>query len=230
MLNKTTKILVIDDDAQIRRFLNISLTAHGYGVVEAPSGENGVSRLLAQSPDLVLLDLGLPDMDGQEVITSVRSWSKVPIIVLSARVGEKEKVSALDRGADDYVTKPFGLAELLARVRATLRARVVEENEPSEISSGELSVDLAHRKVRVGGQVIKLTKKEFDILRILARNMGRVVTHNDLMTQIWGPGHVDDIAYLRSYVRMLRKKLDDNPASPRFIENEPGIGYRLITS
>jgi two-component system KDP operon response regulator KdpE len=221
------KVLVVDDEPQIRKFLRISLNAHGYEVIEAVRGEDAQAKCATETPALVILDLGLPDMSGQEVITAIRAWSKVPIIVLSVRSGEAEKVEALDRGADDYVTKPFGIAELIARIRATLRARATEAAQPSEIKAGALTVDLARRRVHVDGREIKLTKKEFEMLRVLAANAGRVVTHQYLLREVWGAAHTEDTHYLRTYIGHLRGKLGDDPAHPRFIENEPGVGYRL---
>jgi two-component system KDP operon response regulator KdpE len=222
------KVLVVDDEAQIRRFLRISLSAHGYDVIEAVRGEDAVAKCATETPALVILDLGLPDISGQEVISQIRGWSKVPIIILSVRADEAEKVEALDRGADDYVTKPFGIAELMARIRATLRARAAEVSQASEIKAGALTVDIARHRVHVNGQEIKLTKKEFDMLRVLAVNWGRVVTHQHLLKEVWGPAHVEDTHYLRTYVGHIRDKLGDDPAHPRFIESEPGVGYRLV--
>lgn len=229
MSDPRARILVIDDEAQIRKFLRISLSAHGYDTLEAVRGADGVEKCAVERPDLVVLDLGLPDMDGQEVITRIREWSDVPIVVLSVRAGEAEKVAALDRGANDYVTKPFGVAELLARVRAALRIRGQgAEKAPPEITSGDLHIDLARRRVRRGGEEIHLTRKEFDILRLLAQNAGRIVTHRQMLGEVWGPAHLDEAHYLRVYVGHLRQKLGDDPAAPRYISNEPGVGYRLL--
>jgi two-component system, OmpR family, KDP operon response regulator KdpE len=222
------RVLVIDDEPQIRRFLRISLQAHGYEVLEAVRGEDGIQQCALTRPDLVILDLGLPDGDGQQVIARLREWSKVPIIVLSVRAGEAEKVAALDRGADDYVTKPFGVAELLARVRAALRSRRPEGEQPAVIRSGDLSIDIARRRVRLTDQEIKLSRKEFALLRLLAQHAGRIVTHQHLLREIWGPAHEHETHYLRIYVGHLRQKLGDDPADPRYISNEPGVGYRLL--
>jgi two-component system KDP operon response regulator KdpE len=222
------RVLVIDDEPQIRKFLRISLQAHGYEVVEAMRGEDGIQQCALTRPDLVILDLGLPDVDGQEVIARLREWSKVPIIVLSVRAGEAEKVAALDRGADDYVTKPFGVAELLARVRAVLRSRRPEGEQPAVIRSGDLSIDVARRRVRLTDQEIKLSRKEFALLRLLAQHAGRIVTHQHLLREIWGPAHEHETHYLRIYIGHLRQKLGDDPADPRYISNEPGVGYRLL--
>ena len=227
--NGTARILVIDDEPQIRKFLRISLNAYGYEVVEAVRGEDGIAKCATASPDLVILDLGLPDLDGQQVITSIREWSKIPIIVLSVRAGEVEKVAALDGGADDYVTKPFGIQELLARVRAALRGRSQDgEPPPAVIEVGDLTIDLPRRHVRVAGAEVKLTRKEFAILRLLAQHAGRIVTHQHLLREVWGPAHQHETHYLRIYIGYLRQKLGDDPADPRYISNEPGVGYRLL--
>ncbi len=175
----------------------------------------------------MILDLGLPDLDGQKVIARIREWSEVPIIVLSVRAKETEKVSALDSGANDYVTKPFNIEELLARIRVALRSRS-EPEEASEFVIGELIVDVPRRKVAVGEKSVKLTRKEFDLLRMLAQNAGRIVTHRQILREVWGPAHEDDVHYLRIYIGHLRQKLGDDPANPKFIESEPGVGYRLI--
>ena len=221
------RILVVDDEPQIRRFLRISLTAEGYEVIEAPRGEDGILKCVKEKPSLVILDLGLPDMDGQKVIARIREGSEVPIIVLSVRSKDQEKVFALDRGANDYVTKPFSIEELLARIRVALRTKP-EQEEASEFVVGELTVDVPRRKVSVSGQEIKLTRKEFDLLRMLAQNAGRIVTHRHILREVWGPAHEDDVHYLRIYIGHLRQKLNDDPANPKFIESEPGVGYRLI--
>jgi two-component system KDP operon response regulator KdpE len=222
------RILVIDDEPQIRKFLRISLNAYGYEVVEAVRGEDAIEKCATASPDLVMLDLGLPDLDGQEVISRIREWSKVPIIVLSVRAGEAEKVRALDHGADDYVTKPFGIHELLARVRATLRSRRQDGEPPVVVKVGELTIDVPRRRVHVAGVEIKLSRKEFAILRLLAQHAGRIVTHQHLLREVWGPAHEHETHYLRIYVGHLRQKLGDDPADPRYISNEPGVGYRLL--
>ena len=223
------RILMIDDEPQIRRFLRISLNAYGYEVIEALRGEDGIGKCATESPDLVILDLGLPDLDGQEVIARIREWSKVPIIVLSVRAAEDEKVAALDRGADDYVTKPLGIHELLARVRATLRARRQDgEPPPAVVKIGDLTIDLPRRRVRLAGAEVKLSRKEFALLRVLAQNAGRIVTHQHLLREVWGPAYEKETHTLRIYIGHLRQKLGDDPADPRYISNEPGVGYRLL--
>jgi two-component system KDP operon response regulator KdpE len=222
------RILVVDDEPQIRKFLRISLKAEGYDVVEAPYGEEGISKCATTQPNLVILDLGLPDLDGQQVIGRIREWSDVPIIVLSVRAKDQEKVQALDNGANDYVTKPFSIEELLARIRVALRLKIEPESEVSEFVIGNLSVDVPRRKVCVAGQDVKLTRKEFELLRMLAQNAGRIVTHRQILREVWGPAHEDDVHYLRIYIGHLRSKLGDDSANPTYIESEPGVGYRLI--
>jgi len=221
------RILVVDDEAQIRKFLRISLSANGYAVVEAARGEDALRKIAEAAPDLVILDLGLPGMGGHEVIRKAREWSRVPILVLSVRAGETDKVEALEDGANDYVTKPFGIAELLARVKVLLRDRSGPAEE-TRFESGGLFVDFAARKVRVDGAEVHLTRKEFDLLRLLVRSPGRVLTHETLLARVWGEGHGGETHYLRVHIGHLRQKLGDDPANPRFIDTEPGVGYRLV--
>jgi len=230
MVDPTAKILVVDDEPQIRKFLRISLNAHGYVVVEAARGEDGITQCATEQPDLVILDLGLPDLDGQQVIARIREWSRVPILVLSVRTDEGEKVRALNNGAYDYVTKPFSIAELIARIRVGLRAQAAEETVPSHIDAGPLVIDLPTRSVMLEGQPVKLSKKEFEILRLLAVNAGRVLTHQYLLREVWGPAQAEENHYLRVYVGHLRQKLGDSPDNPLYIVTEPGVGYRFVGS
>lgn len=222
-----SKILVIDDEPQIRRFLRISLAANGYEVVEAESGGAGMALCAAERPDLVILDLGLPDMDGQEAVSVIRSGGAVPIIVLSVRSQEYDKVEALDRGADDYVVKPFGIGELMARVRVALRQRVADEETVSVVVSGGVVVDLSRRVVTREGEEIHLSRREYELLAVLVRHADHVLTHAEILRTVWGPAHVGDTAYLRVYVKQLRQKLEGDPNQPRMILTEPGVGYRF---
>ena len=225
----SARILLIEDEAPIRRFLKIALGSAGHETLEAGSGREGLEQAVTGNPDLIILDLGLPDMDGKSVVREIRSWSSLPILILSVRDGEAEKIAALDAGADDYVTKPFATGELLARLRVLLRKRGDGEAQPSTVQVGPLSVDLARRLVSVGEVEIKLTRKEFDVLALLARHGGRLVSHRQILTEIRGPAHADDLHYLRIAIGHIRSKLDDDPANPRFIVTEPGVGYRLLS-
>jgi two-component system, OmpR family, KDP operon response regulator KdpE len=220
-------ILIVDDEPPIRRFLRTSLAAQDYRVVEADTGVAALARLAEERPDLIVLDLGLPDIDGIELIRRIRQSVETPIVVLSVRDDEKGKVQALDLGADDYVTKPFGTEELLARVRAALRHRLAEQGERPTFKLKDLEVDLVRRIVTRRAARIHLTPKEYDLLRLLIAHAGKVLTHKHLLREIWGPAHVDDSDYLRSYVRMLRSKIEDDPTRPQLILTEPGVGYRL---
>ncbi|MNZ41007.1 KDP operon transcriptional regulatory protein KdpE [compost metagenome] len=226
-MSNAATILVIDDEPQIRKFLRISLSAGGYRVIEAASGEEGLAQAALGKPDLVVLDLGLPDKDGQDVLREIREWSQVPVLVLSVRAGESEKVLALDNGANDYVTKPFGIQEFLARVRVLLRQAARGEAQDVAVSVGPLCVDFSYRRVLLDGTEVALTRKEYAVLAMLARHLGRVVTQQLLLRDIWGPSHVEDTHYLRVVVGHLRQKLADDPAAPRFIVTEAGVGYRL---
>jgi two-component system KDP operon response regulator KdpE len=222
-------ILVIDDEPQILRALKTILLARQYRVSTASRGEEGLALAAAQLPDLVILDLALPDMDGIQVCKRLREWSQAPIIVLSVREGERDKVTALDQGADDYLTKPFSAEELLARIRVALRHAAHERNlEPGEIVSGTLVIDLAGHLVTRSGEETKLTATEFRLLAYLATNAGRVLTHQAILSHVWDPADADHLEYLRVYIRQLRKKLEDDPEHPRIILNEPGIGYRFV--
>ena len=227
MAEVAARILVVDDEPQIRRFLRTSLGAHHYSVIEAAGGEEALVKTANDRPDVVILDLGLPDVDGLEVITRLREWSDVPIIVLSVRDREADKIQALDRGADDYVTKPFGMGELLARLRAVLRHRQREVAEEPVFRSGDLVVDLARRRVTVAGQEVKLAPKEYEILRALVTHAGKVLTHQQLLREVWGRGYEQETHYLRVHIGQLRQKLEHNPAQPQHILTEPGVGYRL---
>jgi len=220
-------ILVIEDEPQVVRFLKASLASHGFRILEAETGQRGLVEASARVPDLVLLDLGLPDMDGVEVARRLREWSAVPIIVLSARGQERDKIEALDAGADDYLTKPFGIGELLARIRVALRhAARAGDGEPL-VSVGDLRVDLAARTVQRAGSEVRLTPIEFRLLAVLAKNAGRVVTQRQLLKEVWGPSAVGQTHYLRVYMAQLRHKLEAEPARPRLFVTEPGVGYRL---
>jgi two-component system, OmpR family, KDP operon response regulator KdpE len=220
-------ILVIDDEPQIRRFLRTSLGGQGYRVSEVANGTEGIEAVKREAPDLVVLDLGLPDMDGLDVIARLRATSSVPIVVLSVRGDEQGKVKALDLGADDYVTKPFGMDELVARVRTALRHRLQTQGEAPLFQSGELAVDLVRRIVTLKGVEVKFSAKEYDLLRLLVAHAGKVLTHKFILREVWGPAHVEDVQYLRVYVRQLRDKLGDDPTRPRYILTETGVGYRL---
>ena len=220
-------ILIVDDEPPIRRLLRTSLTSQGFQVSEAADGRGALAEMERAHPDLVILDLGLPDMDGAEVIRALRDGGNaVPILVLSSRADEKGKVEALDLGADDYVTKPFGTAELFARIRAALRHRLQQQGEQPIFRSGDLEVDLVRRIVRVRGEEVKLTPKEYDILRMLVAHAGKVLTHRMLMKEVWG-GETD-VQYLRIYVRQLRQKIEADPERPRYLLTETGVGYRLM--
>jgi two-component system, OmpR family, KDP operon response regulator KdpE len=224
----TGRILLIEDDPGIRKFLSVALEAQGFTLDEEASGKSGIAKAATAQPDLVVLDLGLPDMDGKAVIARIREWSKVPILILSVRQSEDEKVAALDAGANDYVVKPFGIAEMLARVRALLRSAPGGATPETEILRRDLRIDLARHEVALAGETVKLTRKEFELLALLARNAGRIITHRQLLADIWGPAHEHDLQYLRVFIGRLRAKLGDDPAAPRFILNEPGVGYRFL--
>jgi len=222
------KVLVVDDEPQIRRALRTSLEAHGYEVATVGTGEEGVVAAADGTADLLLLDLGLPDMDGTEVISRVRGFSEVPIIVVSVREDQADKVAALDAGADDYVTKPFAMEELLARARAALRRVQPDEPVQPTLRFGDLEVDLARRLVTLGGEALHLTPTEYGLLEVLVTNPGKLLTHQWLLRKVWGQGYGTETTYLRTYVRALRKKLGDDAASPALIITEPGVGYRWV--
>ena len=220
-------ILVIDDEPAMRRFLRVSLENAGYRVVEAENGQGGLSEAASRNPDLVLLDLGLPDQDGLSVTARLREWSKAPIIVLSARGGEEDKVAALDQGADDYLTKPFGVSELLARMRVALRHAASEDAGAPAFAVGDLRVDLARRQVFVRDAEVHLTPIEYKLLAVLIKNAGRVITHRQLLRDVWGPNYVDHTHYLRVFLGQLRHKIEGNPSRPEYLVTEPGVGYRM---
>jgi two-component system KDP operon response regulator KdpE len=228
-MNHAATIIVIEDEAQIRRFLRTSLTSEGYQVIEAETGKQGLTEAATRKPDLIILDLGLPDMDGVEVVKGIRAWSAIPIIILSARAKESDKISALDVGADDYLVKPFGVGELLARIRVALRhVSFVANGEPEGIFSvDELKVDMIHRKVTVSDKEVHLTPIEYRLLSVLIKHAGKVLTHHLLLKEVWGPNYVERAHYLRIYMGILRHKLEKDPARPRFLLTEVGVGYRL---
>jgi len=219
------RILVVDDEAPIRRYLRAALSAQGFTVYESASGEEALQAVLSHRPDIIILDLGLPDIDGIEVTRRLREWSQTPIIILSVRESEQDKIAALDAGADDYLTKPFGTGELLARMRVALRKQSSAANEPVFESKG-LSVDFARRLVTVNGQEVQLTPTEYDLLKILVTHAGKVITHHQLLRQVWGDGY-DDMHILRVNISNLRGKIEPDPSRPTYIHTEPGVGYRL---
>jgi len=220
------RVLVVDDERAIRRYLNAALEAQGCVVIEAANGAEAVRAAAVDRPEVIILDLGLPDIDGVEVTRRIREWSQTPIIILSVREQERDKIAALDAGADDYLTKPFGTGELLARMRAALRRVAQPANEPV-ITTGKLTIDLARRCVTVGGAEAALTPIEYDILRLLAQNLGKVLTHRQLLQQVWGQTYGEDLHLLRVNISNLRRKIEPDPARPHYILTEAGVGYRL---
>lgn len=226
-MSAPARILVIDDEAPIRRFLRVALEAEGYGVIEAGTAREGLAMAAREAPALVVLDLGLPDADGLSVLRDLRGWSPVPVLILSVRADEGDKVEALDAGAQDYVVKPFGVKEFLARVRGLLRDRSTEV-VPSVLTVGPLTIDAVDHSATMDGIPLHLTRREFDLLWMLASHRGRLVTQDMILRAIWGPAHAEDRQYLRVYIRQLRQKLGDDAANPRFIATEPGIGYRFL--
>lgn len=229
MVSQEPLVLLIEDEPEIRRFLHASLPVEGYRLIESITGQDGLTQAAARNPDLVLLDLGLPDIDGLDVIKQLRTWTSVPILIISARDQEQMKVDALDEGADDYVTKPFGIPELLARMRAALRhmTHLSQDIPDAVFSVGGLRVDLNRRHVLVDERGVHLTPTEYKLLTMLIRHAGKVVTHRQLLKEVWGPLHVDEHHYVRVYMRQLRNKLEPNPAQPRYLLTELGVGYRL---
>ena len=231
-MNQTSKkaatvVLVIDDEPQIRRLLRVTLEANGYEVFDAANGKDGITQAAQRRPEIILLDLGLPDLDGVEVLKRIREWSRVPVIILSVRDRENDKIAALDAGADDFVTKPFGSGELLARLRTTL-CRSQPQAAEAIFQNGNVELDLSTRIVRKNGQEVKLTPTEYALLRLLVVHAGKVLTHRQLLTEVWGPKAVEQTQYLRVHIAHLREKLEDNAAQPKFIITESGVGYRAI--
>lgn len=224
------KVLIVDDEPAIRRFLRTSLAGQGYEVIEAANGADAMRKLTEERPDLTILDLGLPDIDGLALIQQIRLVTDVPILVLSVRDDEEAKVQALDLGASDYVTKPFGIGELMARLRTAMRHRLMEQGQPPAVRIKQLAINLVRRVVTLHDQPLHLTPKEYDLLSYLVRHAGKVITHRQLLREIWGEGHVEQIEYLRSYVRMLRQKIEIDSARPEILLTEPGVGYRMALS
>jgi two-component system KDP operon response regulator KdpE len=231
MTGDSPLILVIEDELSIRRFLRASLSGEGYRLAEAETGQQGLSMSAAQPPDLIILDLGLPDMDGLQIIDELRRWSQMPIIILSARGQEKDKVIALDHGADDYLSKPFGMGELLARIRVALRHQARLSGQPAgsatRFSVGDLTVDLEVRRVLIRGQEVHFTPLEYRLLTTFVQHAGKVLTHRFLLKEVWGPGHTEETHYLRVFTANLRRKLEVDPTRPRYLLTEQGVGYRL---
>ena len=228
MSPRNPQILVVDDEPQIRRFLRTSLPPHGFDIAEASNAAEAIAVFAREKPDAVILDLGLPDRDGMAVIDEMRRTSLTPILILSARDDVAGKVDALERGADDYVTKPFDMPELLARLRTALRHGLQTQGEAPVFRSGPLSVDLVHRRVSLDGRDVKLTPKEYEVLRHLVRHAGKVITHQQLLREVWGQAHTEDVQYLRVLMRQLRTKLEPDPSSPQLLVTESGVGYRLV--
>jgi two-component system KDP operon response regulator KdpE len=221
-------ILIIEDESQIRRLLRLSLEAHGYQVKDATTAQEGLQQVAMARPDLIILDLGLPDMEGLDALKKLREWSRTPVIVLSVRNSEQDKIDLLDAGANDYITKPFGMGELLARMRAALRHSIPDVSEGIFKTAG-VSIDFARRLVTKNKIELKLTPTEYSLLRFLAQHAGKVLTHNQIIHELWGPESQPDMSYLRVYVLQLRRKIEDDPSNPRLIITEPGVGYRLLS-
>lgn len=227
MENKGPRILIIDDEEQMRRLLQVALNAHGYDTALAGNGQEGLGIATVFHPDLVILDMSLPDLDGIQVVKSLRQWSQVPLIILSVREAENDKIAALDAGADDYVTKPFSMGELLARIRTALRHTAPVGDEPV-LRFGDLIIDLAHRRVRLDEQEVKLTPTEYELLKLLAGHSGKVLTHGQILRAVWGPGYEKETHYLRVYIGQLRHKIENDPSRPEHIITEPAVGYRFV--
>ncbi|MBC8145659.1 MAG: response regulator [bacterium] len=230
MSEKPIRVLIVDDEPQIRRFLRQTLSSHGYTMIEAESGKQALQLISSERPDLVILDLGLPDIDGMDLLRRLREWASIPVIVLSVRANENEKIAALDLGADDYVTKPFASGELLARMRTAMRHQLQTQTDEPVFRTGTLLVDLARRMVSVNSIEVKLTPKEYDLLRLLVAHAGKVLTHQYLLREIWGPTYTRETHYLRVFIGTLRQKIEPEPARPHFILTEPGVGYRLAVN
>lgn len=226
---KEARVLVVDDEPQIVRFLRPALEAAGYETIEAGTGAEALHNAVTRAPDIMILDLGLPDMDGKEVVSRLRAFSALPIIILSARDRESEKIAALDIGADDYVEKPFRIGELMARIRTALRHSGKSERPLERIEAGELVIDFVHRRVERAGEAVRLTPKEYDLLAVLARSGGKVLTHRNLLTAVWGAAHAEDTQYLRVFIGQLRGKLETDLDHPTLIVTEPGVGYRFVS-
>lgn len=227
MTGSEAHILVVDDDRAIRRFLRTTLTAHGYQVVEAENGREALQGVIAHRPDVIILDLGLPDLDGVAVTRQIREWSQIPILILSVREHEEDKIAALDAGADDYLTKPFGVGELLARLRVALRHTFAQAEDTAEFTLGRLKVDFVRRVVEIEGAEVQLTPTEYALLSVLIKHVGKVLTHHQLLRDVWGPGYEQEKHLLRVNISNLRSKLEAEPARPQYILTEPGVGYRL---
>jgi two-component system KDP operon response regulator KdpE len=227
---REARVLVVDDEPQIIRFLKPALEAAGYEMIEAETGAEAVHKAVTAAPDIMILDLGLPDMDGKDVISRVRAFSQLPVVILSARDRESEKIAALDLGADDYVEKPFRIGELMARIRTALRRSGKTEKVVDRIEAPGLVIDFTHRRVEKNGQPLRLTPKEYDLLSVLARSDGRVLTHRALLTTVWGAAHAEDTQYLRVFIGQIRSKLEDDANHPLLIQTEPGVGYRFVVS
>lgn len=229
-MSASTRVLVVDDEPAILRFLKPALEANGYEIEAVGTVSEAIKHIAAKAPDIVVLDLGLPDGDGKTVIRQVREWSRVPIIVLSARDREADKIEALDLGADDFVNKPFGVGELMARLRAALRHKIERDGEVAVLRLGNIEIDTVRHLVTKSGKEVRLTPKEFELLSFLARHAGRVLTHRQILAAVWGAAHVNDTQYLRVYIGQLRQKIEENAEDPALIRTEPGIGYRLATN
>ncbi|WP_199899177.1 response regulator transcription factor [Sneathiella glossodoripedis] len=225
--NKKNIILIVDDEPQIRKLLKITLKDEGFGVEEAENGAQAIRMSASVKPDLIILDLGLPDMDGKEVLQNIREWSQVPVIVCSVRDADKEVVAALGMGADDYVTKPFNPDVLIARILANLRKSVTQEAGEPDLENGRIRMDLVRHEVYIDGQNTFLTPKEYELLRYFMVNRGKMITHKQVLKDVWGPAHADDMQYLRVYVSQLREKIEPEPKSPSYVVTEPGVGYRM---